>query len=176
LSIVIERSRTRFPVACRQPLAGRKTDDPYGGSKGGSTCVFLQECRVYSHRCLAPASHRQNAALSATYTNEIIAPPLAFSEADFCRVPMRRARLEPRFGSDGFQSGKKWKPQMTRADAYRALAERLRAYAQKPEAADYVAEFKQLAKCYRLLAESAERKAQFDSPHNDPPLSKRRLH
>jgi hypothetical protein len=89
---------------------------------------------------------------------------------------MRRARLEPRFGSDGFQSGKKWKPQMTRADAYRALAERLRAYAQKPEAADYVAEFKQLAKCYRLLAESAERKAQFDSPHNDPPLSKRRLH
>jgi hypothetical protein len=48
---------------------------------------------------------------------------------------------------------------MTRADAYRALAERLRAYAQKPEAADYVAEFKQLAKCYRLLAESAERKA-----------------
>ena len=71
---------------------------------------------------------------------------------------------------------KKWKPQMTRAEAYRALAERLRAYAQKPEAADYVTEFKQLAKCYRLLAESAERKAQFDSPHNDPPLSKRRLH
>jgi hypothetical protein len=69
-----------------------------------------------------------------------------------------------------------WKPQMTRAEAYRALAERLRAYAHKPEAADYVAEFKQLAKCYRLLAESAERKAQFDSPHNDRPLSKRRLH
>lgn len=65
---------------------------------------------------------------------------------------------------------------MTRTEAYRALAEQLRAYAQKPEAADYVAEFKQLAKCYRLLAESAERKAQFDSPHNDPPLSKRRLH
>ena len=62
---------------------------------------------------------------------------------------------------------------MTRAEAYRALAERLRAYAQKPEAADYVAEFKQLAKCYRLLAESAERKAQGQ---NDPPLSKRRLH
>jgi hypothetical protein len=39
-----------------------------------------------------------------------------------------------------------------------------------------VAEFKQLAKCYRLLAESAERKAQFDAPQNDPPLSKRRLH
>ena len=37
---------------------------------------------------------------------------------------------------------------MTRAEAYRALAERLRAYAHKPEAADYVAEFKQLAKCY----------------------------
>src|SRR5262245_15653665 len=55
----------------------------------------------------------------------------------------------------------RWKPQMTRAEAYRALAERLRAYAQKPEAADYVAEFRQLAKCYRLLAESAERKAQF---------------
>jgi hypothetical protein len=71
---------------------------------------------------------------------------------------------------------KRRKPQMTRAEAYRALAERLRAYAQKPEAADYVAEFKQLAKCYRLLAESAERKAQFDSPYNDPPLSKRRLH
>src|SRR5262249_28181473 len=71
---------------------------------------------------------------------------------------------------------KKWKPQMTRAEAYRALAERLRAYAKKPEAADYVTEFKQLAKCYRLLAESAERKAQFDSPHNDPPLSKRGLH
>ena len=65
---------------------------------------------------------------------------------------------------------------MTRAEAYRALAERLRAYAQKPEAVDYVAEFKQLAKCYRLLAESAERKAQFDAPRNDPPLSKRRLH
>jgi hypothetical protein len=68
---------------------------------------------------------------------------------------------------------------MTRAEAYRALAEtttRIRAYAQKPEAAGYIAEFKQLAKCYRLLAESAERKAQFDSPHNDPPLSKRRLH
>ena len=57
-----------------------------------------------------------------------------------------------------------------------ALPERLRAYAQKPEAAEYLAEFKQLAKCYRLLAESAERKAQFDSLHNDPPLSKRRLH
>jgi len=65
---------------------------------------------------------------------------------------------------------------MTRAEAYRTLAERLRAYAQKPEAADYVADFKQLAKCYRLLAESAERKAQFDSPQNDPPLSNRRLH
>ena len=64
---------------------------------------------------------------------------------------------------------------MTRAEAYRALAERLRAYAHKPEAADYVAEFKQLAKCYRLLAESAELKAQSDSPHNRP-LSKRRLH
>jgi len=70
----------------------------------------------------------------------------------------------------------RWKPQMTRPEAYRALAERLREYAQKPEASDYVAEFKQLAKCYRLLAESAERKAQFGSPHNDPPLSKRRLH
>ena len=65
---------------------------------------------------------------------------------------------------------------MTRAGAYRALAERLRAYAQKPEAADYVAELKQLAKCYRLLAESAERKAQSDSPHNDPLSSERRLH
>src|SRR5262245_27925641 len=31
---------------------------------------------------------------------------------------------------------------------------------------DYVAEFKQLEKCYRLLAESAERKAQFDAPQN----------
>src|SRR5215510_15936664 len=68
---------------------------------------------------------------------------------------------------------KRWKPQMTRAKAYRVLAERLHAYAQKPEAADYVAEFKQLAKCYRLLAESAERKAQSQ---NDPLLSKRRLH
>src|SRR5215475_4518088 len=70
----------------------------------------------------------------------------------------------------------RWKPQMTRAEAYRALGERLRAYAQKPEAADYVAEFKQLAKCYRLLAESAERKAQFNAPQSGPPLSKRRLH
>ena len=70
----------------------------------------------------------------------------------------------------------RWKPRMTRAEAYRALAERLHAYARKPEAADYVAEFKQLAKCYRLLAESADRKAQFDSPHNAPPLSRRRLH
>jgi len=65
---------------------------------------------------------------------------------------------------------------MTKTEAYRALAERLRAYAQKPEAADYVAEFKQLAKCYRLLAESAERKAQFNAPQSDPPFSKRRLH
>jgi hypothetical protein len=65
---------------------------------------------------------------------------------------------------------------MTKTEAYRALAERLGAYAQKPEAADYVAEFKQLAKCYRLLAESAERKAQFNAPQSDPPLSKRRLH
>jgi hypothetical protein len=64
---------------------------------------------------------------------------------------------------------------MTRAEAYRALAERLRAWAQKPEAADYVAEFKQLAKCYRLLAECTERKALFDQSHN-PHLSKHRLH
>ena len=88
---------------------------------------------------------------------------------------LRRPFLEPQFGFHGFQM-KRWKPQMTKTEAYRALAERLRAYAQKPEAADYVAEFKQLAKCYRLLAESAERKAQFDAPRNDPPLSKRRPH
>ena len=65
---------------------------------------------------------------------------------------------------------------MTKTEAYRVLAERLGAYAQKPEAADYVAEFKQLAKCYRLLAESAERKALFNALRSEPPLSKRRLH
>jgi hypothetical protein len=67
----------------------------------------------------------------------------------------------------------RWKPQMTKAKAYRVVAERLRAYAQKPEAADYVDEFEQLAKCYRILAESTERKTQFDWPHYDLPPSKR---
>jgi hypothetical protein len=126
-------------------------------------------------RTSAPCHHLVADRAEALHGVLLAWAPFSFFRGEFWPGVTAPSGLEPPFGST-VSKEKRWKPQMTKTEAYRALAERLGAYAQKPEAADYVAEFKQLAKCYRLLAESAERKAQFDAPRNDLPLSKRRLH
>ena len=60
-------------------------------------------------------------------------------------VQLRRAFLEPQFGFHGFQS-EEMETANDENGSIPSASERLRAYAQKPEAADYVAEFKQLEK------------------------------
>ena len=60
---------------------------------------------------------------------------------------------------------------MTRAQEYRYLAERVRHRAQTDT--KFAAEWEQLARCYLLLAEEAERNKQVDI-FDDPILSKLR--
>ena len=57
-----------------------------------------------------------------------------------------------------------------RAQEYRHLAERVRDYARQTDI-EFVAEWEQLARCYLLLAEEAERNEQVDI-FDDPILLK----
>jgi len=59
---------------------------------------------------------------------------------------------------------------MARAQEYRHLAERVRDFARQTDT-EFAAEWEQLARCYLLLAEQAERNEQVDI-FDDPILSK----
>jgi hypothetical protein len=61
-------------------------------------------------------------------------------------------------------------PAMTRAREYRHLAERVRDFARQTDT-EFTGEWEQLARCYLLLAEQAERNEQVDI-FDDPILPK----